>query len=131
MKFNVGPIIERSRTRKLLRTTVVAAVSAALCLSFAAEAALGDEHKVRHAGEQGSGGNYESNIYGTVEKTPQDEIGTWIVNGRDIIVTRDTRIKEKHGKAEPGAYVKVEGNVTGKTFTAYEIEVKRSKQKDR
>jgi hypothetical protein len=69
---------------------------------------------------------YESKFYGTVEKLPQGMIGTWVINRRDIAITRETRIIERHGKAAPGAYVEVEGVNTGKAFTAHRIEVKRS-----
>lgn len=72
-------------------------------------------------------GRYESKFYGIVDDLPQDRIGVWVVNGRQIVVTRDTRIKEKHGRPEPGAYVEVEGSNTGTTFTASEIAVKRAK----
>jgi len=84
------------------------------------------------AGENGSEENpperYESKFYGTVEKLPQGMVGTWVINKRDIAITKETRISERHGKAAPGAYVEVEGINTGKAFTAHKIEVKRSKR---
>lgn len=83
------------------------------------------DHEAREAGK------YESKFYGTVDSLPQDRIGIWVVNGRQIVVTRETRIKEKHGRSEPGAYVEVEGSNTGETFTAFEISVKRAKQQER
>jgi hypothetical protein len=72
------------------------------------------------------GARYESKFYGTVEKMPEGIDGVWVVNGKEVLVTKDTIIKEKHGKAAVGAYVEVEGNLSGKAFTAYEIEVKRA-----
>jgi hypothetical protein len=63
-----------------------------------------------------------------VKKIPADRLGTWVVNNREIMVTKETRIKEEYGSAAEGAYVEVEGNNTGKTFTAYKIEVKRAKK---
>lgn len=72
------------------------------------------------------GARYESKFYGTVEKMPEGIDGIWIVNGKEVLVTKDTLIKEKHGKAAVGAYVEIEGNISGKTFSAYEIEVKRA-----
>ncbi len=101
-------------------------VAAALSFALTAGTSPAGEHG-RSAGDSRQAGDYESKIYGTVERLPQGEVGIWIVNGREIVVTRDTRIKEKHGKAEAGAYVEVEGNVTGNTFTAHEIKVKRAK----
>jgi len=70
-------------------------------------------------------GWYESKIYGTIEKVPEKGIGTWIVNGREVVVTEGTFIKEEYGKAAVGAYVEVKGSYDGKTFRAYKIEVKR------
>ncbi len=87
---------------------------------------LAGEHGGRRAGDYASG-TAQSKIYGTIEKLPQDLVGTWVVKGREIVVTKDTVIKEKHGKPEIGAYVEAEGSVAGNTFTADEIEVKRSK----
>lgn len=72
------------------------------------------------------GARYESKFYGTVEKMPEGIDGIWIVNGKEVLVTKDTAIEEKHGKAAVGAYVEIEGNLSGKTFSAYEIEVKRA-----
>lgn len=85
------------------------------------------------AGEQAAreAANYPSRFYGTVESLPRERIGTWVVSGRQIMVTRETRITEKHGRPEPGAYVEVEGSNTGATFTAREISVKRAKQAER
>lgn len=70
-----------------------------------------------------------SKIYGVVEQLPEKgHSGTWVVHGRKIAVTKDTILKQKHGRAEVGAYVEVEGTHAGKTFTAHEIEVKRTKE---
>jgi hypothetical protein len=84
------------------------------------------------AGEDGSDETpperYESKFYGTVEKLPHGMVGTWVINKRDIAITKETRISERHGKAAPGAYVEVEGVNTGKAFTAHRIEVKRSRR---
>jgi len=126
MKFNAEKSMEGSKITKALQQAGVFAAAAMLSLTFAAGTAMAGDHG-RSAGDDRRGGDYESKIYGTVEKLPQGEVGTWVVNGREIVVTKDTRIKEKHGKAEAGAYVEVEGNAAGNTFTAYEIEVKRAK----
>jgi hypothetical protein len=78
--------------------------------------------------EHPGSGRVESKFYGTVEKIPSDRAGSWTVNGREIVVNRETRIKEEYGKAMTGAYVEVEGTTTGKVFTAEKIEVKRAKK---
>ncbi len=71
---------------------------------------------------------YRSKIYGTVEKLPETGLaGIWIVNGREFIVTERTRLEQKHGLIEPGAYVEIKGIKSENTFTAEKIEVKRAK----
>ncbi|MCI5212593.1 MAG: hypothetical protein D3910_28255, partial [Candidatus Electrothrix sp. ATG2] len=70
----------------------------------------------------------ESKIYGTVEALPQGGVdGIWRVNGRDITVDRNTRIKEEHGRIAVGSYVKIEGHQSGNNFIAYEIETKNNR----
>jgi len=103
----------------LLALGILTAVTAGPALSSGREGAESYEHR----GE----GRSESKFYGTVQKIPQDRVGTWIVDGREISVSKDTRIKEEYGAAVEGAYVEVEGDNTGKTFTARKIEVKRAK----
>jgi hypothetical protein len=77
--------------------------------------------------EENLPGRYKSIIYGVVEKTPLGHFGNWVINKRDVTVTKETRFIEKHGKAVVGAYVEVEGENTAMSFTANKIEVKRSK----
>jgi len=68
---------------------------------------------------------YPGKFYGTVESMPDTgRDGIWVINGRDILVTGNTRIEEEYGKAAPGAFVEVKGDYSGKTFTAYKIEIK-------
>jgi hypothetical protein len=109
---------------KMKWRTVTAAAVMGVTFSLATGMAPANEDDV---GETRAG-SYESRFYGTVEKAPRGNIGTWVVNKRDIAVTKETRIIEKHGKAAAGAYVEVEGSNTGKNFTAFKIEVKRSKR---
>ncbi len=82
-----------------------------------------DGHHEEHESVQ-----YESKIYGTIRKLPPGMIGLWDVNGREVSVTNSTFIKEKHGKAEVGAYVEVEGSLYGKGLVARKIEVKRARR---
>jgi len=111
--------------QRLFRKTFWLAAFAGIASGLATHPALAGD---REAGETGG---YESKFYGTVDDLPQDIIGIWVVNGRQIVVTMETRIKEKHGRPEPGAYVEVEGSNTGAMFTASEISVKRSKQQQK
>jgi hypothetical protein len=78
-------------------------------------------------GDRDSAG-YRSKIYGTVEKLPDTGLtGVWIVNGREFVVTERTRLEQKHGLLEPGAYVEIKGIKSENTFTAEKVEVKRAK----
>lgn len=71
---------------------------------------------------------YRSKIYGTVEKLPETGLaGIWIVNGREFVVTERTRLEQKHGILEPGAYVEIKGIKSENTFTVEKVEVKRAK----
>ncbi len=99
-----------------------------ITIALAAGPALSSGTEGEESNEHHGSGRVESKLYGTVEKIPSDRIGSWRVNGREIKVTNETRIKEEYGKAVTGAYVEVEGSNTGKLFTAYKIEVKRAKR---
>jgi hypothetical protein len=115
---------ERERSGNMFRQiSTVAAV-----LGFAIITSTGTPLAGEAGSEESSPERYESKFYGTVEKLPQGLVGTWVINKRDIAITKETRISERHGKAVPGAYVEVEGVNTGNAFTAHKIEVKRSKR---
>lgn len=69
-------------------------------------------------------GEITTKIHGTIEKLPKDGlIGTWVVKGRNVNVTKDTHIDARHGKIGLGVFIEVEGNTKGKEIDAYEIEV--------
>lgn len=108
-------------------TTIVMVMG--LALAVAAGPVLASTHDDELADNPQGYPISESKFYGTVENLPQGNIGTWIVNGRAITVTRDTRIKEKYGTATAGSFVEIKGNNTGTTFIAYKVEVKRSRKK--
>jgi len=64
-------------------------------------------------------------FYGVVQAMPEKGyIGQWNVDGKTVHVTKDTKIKEKHGKLAVGAYVEVEGVTFEGKFIASEIETK-------
>jgi hypothetical protein len=92
--------------------------------SFMIGTGFGSESEKRGR-DSGHSSSHKDNLYGIVEKMPANITGIWIVNGKEIQVTNRTSIKEKYGKAAVGAYVEVEGNYSGNTFTAVKIEVKR------
>jgi hypothetical protein len=107
-------------------------------LALATGISLGSEdHDYHH--ESGHEHNYESRFYGTITNVPPNPpnppnyTGIWIVTNneklnKEVQVTEKTHFSEKHGKAEVGAYVEVEGRNVGNVFEAYEIEVKRAKR---
>lgn len=69
---------------------------------------------------------YDVKFYGTIEKMPGEGYrGSWIVNGREIIVTDSTVIKMRHGIPGEGAFIEVEGRYSGRELSAHEIEIKR------
>lgn len=61
--------------------------------------------------ETQNGPNNLAEFKGVVESLPSDpgRIGDWIVSGRTVRVTADTRIMEQHGPAAVGAFVEVTG----------------------
>jgi hypothetical protein len=116
---------KREEVMKTLTTILTIGLLIALTPAFT----FSSDHE-RRAGDMDSHpGTYESKIYGIVEQLPVKGLsGTWVVNGREINVTKNTILKEKHGMIEVGAYVKVEGTHVDRTFTAREVEVKKAKE---
>jgi hypothetical protein len=95
----------------------------------AASGQQGDEsYRPRETKAQCEEDKVGSRFYGTVQHIPPGRAGVWIVNGRQILVVRETKIAEVYGTAEVGAYVEVEGYNTGKSFNACKVEVKRAKK---
>ncbi|MGB5687425.1 MAG: DUF5666 domain-containing protein [Candidatus Electrothrix sp.] len=91
--------------------------------------ASGDERHERSEYEGRERYREESKIYGVIEKMPESGYnGTWVINGKTVLVSDTTRIKEKYGRAAIGKYVEAEGVRTGDSFTAREIEVERSRE---
>lgn len=88
--------------------------------------AYAGDHGRSHDGDR-KHGEHDVKIYGNIEKIPDVSIGTWLVKGKEVQVTKDTIIREKHGKAVAGAYVEISGNYNGKVLQAAEIEVKRAR----
>jgi len=91
--------------------------------------ASGDERRERSEYEGRERYREESKLYGVIEKMPENGFnGTWIINGKTVLVSDATRIKEKYGRAAVGRYVEAEGVRNGDSFTAREIEVERSRE---
>ncbi len=107
------------------KSLIVPVVMLTMILTAGAVAGSGNE---RHEGrEYEHGESKESKIYGTIQKLPRGMVGVWNVDGKEVVVAKETRIKERHGKAAEGALVEASGAYNGKTFNAYEIEVKKGK----
>ena len=104
---------------KILSGTLIALVAIFISL-FCAGVTLASSHE-RHRGE--------SKMYGKIDSMPSSGFtGKWVIGGREVQVTDKTRIKEKHGRAEIGKYVEVEGVRDNDALIAYEIEVERSRE---
>jgi hypothetical protein len=71
---------------------------------------------------------YQSKIYGTVESLPEKGLsGVWVVNGRQVVVTEDTFLKEEHGTVKLGVFVEIKAIQSGESLAATKVEVKRAK----
>lgn len=72
-------------------------------------------------------------FYGMVEALPNGSlIGDWTVGGRTVHVTANTRIEQKKGPVQVGAYVEVKGySEADGSFTATKIEVKNGRSESK
>jgi len=112
--------------------TVIVTLTMGLILGCMVYPVFSSEDDFGHSRRIGDGvhgpGGYRSKIYGTVEKLPETGLsGIWIVNGREFVVTERTRLEQKHGLLEPGAYVEIKGIKSENNFTVEKVEVKRAK----
>ncbi len=97
------------------------------CAALCASPAWADSHKYEYDRYSRMS---NAKFYGIVDALPQNGMtGTWLVNGRQVTVTRGTEIEQKRARLAPGVYVKVEGYYSDNTFVAEEIEVKRGKRR--
>ncbi len=70
----------------------------------------------------------QQKFYGTVQSMPEEGyVGLWKIDGKEVNVTKDTKIEEKHGKLTVGAYVEVEGVTFEGKFIASELETEKKK----
>ena len=121
---------ERPRSARFAAELSALMIMGALTAGTAAASGQeGDEsYRPREGKEQCEEDKVGSRFYGTVQKIPVGRCGAWLVNGRQILVARETKIVEGYGSAVVGAYVEVEGYNTGKSFNACKVEVKRAKR---
>ncbi|MCW5212316.1 hypothetical protein VU04_05340 [Desulfobulbus sp. TB] len=115
-----------SSIKLLLRKNHLLALSALLLISLPAQAVENQfisedkAHGLYHAGAR-YGEQSETLFVGRVQKSPQnDRVGTWVVDGSDILVSESTVIQ---GKPVVGSFVELEGSwlVLNKIFKAYDI----------
>jgi hypothetical protein len=121
---------ERPRSTRLVAELSALVIMGALTASTAGAGGQGGVESQRpgEGRERCEEDQVGSRFYGTVQKIPRGRCGAWIVNGRQILIARETRIVEGYGSAVVGAYVEVEGYNTGKSFNACVVEVKRAKR---
>jgi len=110
------------------REDVMKKVIAMLVITLMVGVSMGvssaNDHGRSHEGERRHS-EHDVKIYGIVDRLPEGGIGTWVVKGKEVLVTKDTYIQERHGRAAAGAYVEVKGTYSGNALQADEIEVKR------
>lgn len=71
---------------------------------------------------------WATELHGVVQAMPEKgHIGEWKIDGKNIFVTEETRVKEKHGKITVGTPVEVEGVTCNGKFIAAEIESEKRK----
>lgn len=112
----IKPILNTGVSRCICFASVIAAISSGT--AFAGNSS--------ESGQKQLPLNIQSRFYGIVKSIPEGRIGLWSINRRKILVTKDTIIGEGYGKALVGAYVEVEGNNTGRIFSADRLQVKRA-----
>ena len=99
-----------------MRRALILAVSVILCLSLAAGVGLA---KDRSPG---------SKFKGTVQELPAGYIGDWVIDGRIVQVTPNTKIEFENGPAQVGSFVEVKGFRSEGRFIATKIETKRPRR---
>jgi hypothetical protein len=107
----------------IMRKVIIASIGSLVLTALLIGAGFASDSG-RSGKKSGHSEQHESKIYGTVEKLSQEVPGAWIVDGKEILVTKDTFIKEDHGRPAVGAYVEIEGSYSGSTFIARKIEIK-------
>jgi hypothetical protein len=67
---------------------------------------------------------------GKVEKMPEKGYsGEWVIAGKSVQVTDETKIEKEHGELKVGSYVKVEGVTCNGKMVASEIETEDESKK--
>ncbi|MDH5682226.1 MAG: DUF5666 domain-containing protein [Spirochaetota bacterium] len=106
---------------------IIPGLLAVVILAFAAQGILASSDDYRDRDYKRK--RYYDKFYGNIEKLPKKGLnGLWVIDGRKVRVDNDTRIEEKHGPIEVGAYVEVKGQEKNGEFLADKIEVERQRR---
>lgn len=70
-----------------------------------------------------------SDVYGVVDQRPDTKAGTWMVGGKEVVVSDKVRLDEKHGPAKVGACVKLDYETKGGARYLEKIETKKDARK--
>lgn len=70
----------------------------------------------------------EFKLYGNIKSFSLKYPSAWIIKDKKILVTKDTRFDEEHGKISTNSYVEVKGYYKNQTFVATKIEVRKNKK---
>ncbi|MEG0820625.1 MAG: hypothetical protein RR101_10285 [Burkholderiaceae bacterium] len=68
-------------------------------------------------------------VYGVVDSRPAAKAGTWVVGGKDVVVTDQVRLDEKDGPAKVGACVKLDYESKAGARYLEKIETKKDARK--
>ncbi len=71
----------------------------------------------------------EADWYGLVEKRPEQKVGTWVIGGKEVVVTEAVRLDEKEGPATVGACVKLDYETRNGVRYLDEIETEKDASK--
>jgi len=70
----------------------------------------------------------DQKFYGIIEKMPESGmVGEWVISGKAVQVTKDTKLEQDDGPFQLGAYVEVEGVEYEGKFIAAEVETEDKK----
>ena len=93
---------QKKRGREYGIRATASLLALGIMLALTAEPAFASGREGDESCEKSGAGKSESKFYGTVQKIPPERVGTWVVNGREILVTRETRIREEYGRVVEG-----------------------------
>jgi hypothetical protein len=97
-----------------MRKALIMTAMVVLCLSLAVGVGLAKDKGTK--------------FKGTVQEMPPGYIGDWVIDGRIVQVTANTKIEFDYGPAQAGSFVEVKGFQAEDRFVATKIETKRPRR---